>query len=159
MEIVVLSILAALVIIGISTNWLRVYKRKLDLDEATLIMRFNYTRSKDNIIMFLNDFIIDCLQDYIMYNITPDSGLTYITKERENIIRNDLKIIVSSRLSPFILKKILMCYSQDHVNQIIAEKIFSAVTVYVAEFNSSSNKIVEINRGTKKTPTDLNNDW
>lgn len=158
MEYIILGVMAAIVIVSVSTNWLRVYKRKLDLEEATLITRFNYTRSKDNIIMFLNDFIIDCLQDYVMYNITPDSGLTYITKERENTIRNDLKVIVSTRLSSFIMKKILMCYSQEYVNQIIAEKIFSAVTVYVAEFNSTSNKIVEINKGNRKTQTNLE-DW
>ena len=146
---------------------LSLYNRKLKLDELKFISEFKYKTDADDISDFLNSFIIECMQDYILYNIVPDTGLDYINKERETKIRNDIRDLVVSRMSELLMKKISLCYSRKYIELILAEKIFSAVTVYVAEFNKGSNKIVDINKKRYKrimqNKTDdediTNNDW
>ena len=63
------------------------------------------------------------------------------------------------------MKKIRLCYSSKYIELILAEKIFSAVTVYVAEFNKGNTKIVDINKKRYKKvmkhneEQDTTNDW
>ena len=161
MELIILGscFMLCCIAIIISIPLIGLYRKRLDIEEIGILLKFDHSKITENITLFLNDFILDCIQDYVLYNITPDSELRYITKDREDKIRDDVKVLVLSRLSPFMLKKITMCYSEDYIHQIIAEKIFSAVTVYVAEFNSSNNKIVEIGRNKKTVPIDSSLDW
>ena len=144
---------------------LSLYNRKLKLDELKFVSEFKYKNDAEDISEFLNNFIIECLQDYILYNILPDTGLDYINKDREAKIRNDLKNLVVNRMSDLLMKKIRLCYSSKYIELILAEKIFSAVTVYVAEFNKGNTKIVDINKKRYKKvmkhneEQDTTNDW
>lgn len=117
-------------------KWSKLKKREQELEEMKLIFQFRYSESKQDTSKFLDEFIEDCLKDYIMNNIVPDTGLSYIQKDREDQIRRDLTDMVSRRMSPFVRKKILLAYSEDYLAEALAEKIFYVVSLYVADFNS-----------------------
>lgn len=121
-------------------RWDKNKNRALDLEDLKLLYSYDYKANKQDVNSFLNNFINDCMGDYIMYNIVPDSGLEYITKERENKIREDLVKLVSDRLSDTARKKIALCYNEAYMSHILAEKIFYTVTIYVADFNEPSTK-------------------
>ena len=128
-------IILALVTYAIE-KWSKFKKREQELEEMKLIFQFRYSESKQDTSKFLDEFIEDCLKDYIMNNIVPDTGLSYIQKDREDQIRRDLTDMVSRRMSPFVRKKILMAYSEDYLAEALAEKIFYVVSLYVADFNA-----------------------
>ena len=161
------EITTILFIIGILYGiygWIKVRNRALDIEEFNTISNFDFKSSKHNIGTFLNDFITDCLQDYVLYNIVPDSNLDYINKDKEDEIRKGITDMVMTRLSDPIIKKITMCYSIDHFNVIIAEKIFVIVSIYVADFNMGHDKVSDVkkikDKGKRKLDeNDLELDW
>lgn len=125
-----------LLLVGFVNRAFKLKEREVTLEESKFIAEFDYVGNKSMFNSFLDDFITDCMKDYVMYYIVPDSGLTYITKEREDQIRNGLKSLVVNRLSNSLKKKITLIYSEIFFNQILAEKIFYVVTIYVADFNN-----------------------
>ena len=161
----IVNLITTFLLFSIGIGILSLYNRKLKLEELKFISEFKYKNDAEDISDFLNSFIIECLQDYILYNIVPDTGLNYITKEKETKIRNDLRNLVVNRMSDLLMKKIKLCYSSAYVELIIAEKIFSAVTVYVAEFNGGNTKIVDFNKKKYKKvmknndEENIQNDW
>ena len=157
--VVVMSILCLSLVAGMITRWTKIKSRELDLEECRFLADFNYDKNKSALNSFLDDFITDCMKDYVMYYITPDTGLTYITKERENKIRDGLKYLVVSRLSDSFKKKITMVYSDIFFNQILAEKIFYLVTVYVSDFNQGKDLGNPPPVNIKKTAEPDENDW
>ena len=114
--------------------------RKTDIEEMKGLIEFDYDKTKNGIGEFLNRFVTDAMQDYAMYHIVPDTGLSYIDKEKENQIRSDLTEMISKRLSPSIRKKIELCYSDEYFADVMAEKIFFIVTIYVADYNENTGK-------------------
>lgn len=153
-----------IVVFIISKMFYNLYSRKLDIEEFKMIANFNFKENKTSVSTFLNDFITDSLQDYIMYYIIPDSSLEYITKDKENEIRKGLTEMIMNRLSDSIVKKITICYSKDYFNTILAEKIFVIVSIYVADFNTGHDKVSDIKKVKEKgkrklEETDIDNDW
>lgn len=136
----------------LSTNrWLKLKERQVKLEESKFLANFDYSGSKNMFNSFLDEFINDCMKDYVMYYIIPDANLTYITKEKENHIRESLKALVINRLSESLKKKITLVYSEIFFNQILAEKIFYVVTVFVADFNNGGNRVTMNNYRREQT--------
>ena len=123
------------------SKWYSIKNRALKLAEEKFLLSFDHRASKDNANAFLNKYIGDCMEEYVLYNIVPDTGLDYITKEREDKIREELTKIVVNRMSDTVKKQILLCYSEDYFSELIANKIFYTVSVYVADFNDQDHKI------------------
>ena len=143
-------------------KWIQLKREQTKLAETKILLAFKYKDTKDDMNMFINAFITDCMQDYVMYHIVPDTGLSYINKEREEKIRKDLVNIVVNRISDTIKKKILLCYSEAHFNELLAEKIFYVVTIYVADFNSEKqidHKETKKKAINKLEQEDVENDW
>ena len=161
---------ALLLIFGLLSSfiskWYDIKNRALKLAENKFLLTFDHKESKNNANAFLNKYIGDCMEEYILYNIVPDTGLDYITKEREDKIREELTKIVVNRMSDIVKKQILLCYSEDYFSELIANKIFYTVSVYVADFNDTDHK-VHINETKNKARQKLNtmdgippeNDW
>lgn len=149
-----------LCLVGFINRAFKLKEREVTLEESKFLAEFDYVGNKNMFNSFLDDFINDCMKDYVMYYIVPDSGLTYITKEKENQIRNGLKSLVVNRLSNSLKKKITLVYSEIFFNQILAEKIFYVVTVYVADFNNGHQITSQkpIRREQSSVVEDLN-DW
>lgn len=112
-----------------------------ELEKEKFLANFDYDGTKKQVNIFLNAFIADCMQDYIMYHIVPDSALQFIDTKREERIRDDLEQMVAKRLSNTIRDKIILCYSSSYLGEILAEKIFFVVTMYVADFNKQKKNI------------------
>lgn len=150
------------IVIGIMCmiSWIDIRNKKIRLDESKFLAEFDYLGNKNLFNTFLDDFINDCMKDYVMYYIIPDANLTYITKDRENQIRNGLKELVVNRLSESLKKKITLIYSEIFFNQILAEKIFYVVTIYVADFNSGNQQFSVSKRSKpEQPPIDESDDW
>ena len=147
------------------SEYFKLKNKQLNLAEVRVLSAFNYKETKSDLNMFINAFITDCMQDYVMYNIVPNTGLDYINKEKEDEIRKALVSIVTNRLSDTIKKKILLCYSEQHFTELLAEKIFYVVTVYVADFNSEKpvhykeTKKKSIDKLKKLDEENIDTDW
>lgn len=158
------SILLLIGILYCIYNYIKIRNRALDIEEFKTMSEFKFKDSKNSISNFLNEFITDCLQDYVLYHIVPDSALDYINKDKEDEIRKGVTDMVMMRLSDSIIKKITICYSFDHFNVIIAEKIFVIVSIYVADFNTGHDKVSDVkkikDKGKKKLEeSDPDFDW
>lgn len=147
-------------------KWVKNKEALTKIEELRVVSQFKYGDTKEDVSKFLDSFIEDCLKDYVLNNIVPDTGLTYIQKDRETLIRKELIDIVSRRMSTLVHKKILMCYSQDYLAELLAEKIFYIVSIYVADFNMEkpqSPKPTPKNNKIIQNPIDDNypneNDW
>ena len=140
-------------------KWIDVKENQIRLEESKFLAEFDYLGNKNMFNTFLDDFINDCMKDYIMYYIIPDANLTYINKDRENHIRDGLKELVVNRLSTSLKKKITLIYSEIFFNQILAEKIFYVVTIYVADFNSGNQLTSTRKSKPEQPPVDESNDW
>lgn len=139
-------------------KWIDAKEHSIRLEESKFIAEFDYMGNKNVLNSFLDEFINDCMKDYIMYYIIPDANLTYINKDRENQIRNGLKELVVNRLSYPLKRKITLIYSDIFFNQILAEKIFYVVTIYVADFNSGNQLTAKRNKPDQPLVDD-SNDW
>ena len=153
-------IIVCFYIMGAIGRLIKIKERQITLEESKFLAEFDYAGNKNMFNTFLDEFINDCMKDYIMYYIIPDSGLTYINKDRENQIRNGLKSLVVNRLSESLKKKITLIYSEIFFNQILAEKIFYVVTIYVADFNNGNQLTSQRPNRREQSPVveDIN-DW
>jgi hypothetical protein len=157
----ILYVILASVALFLLKRYIDVLKKATETDEFRAISDFRYKDSKEDVNNFINEFLTDCLNDYVMYNIVPDTGLDFISKEREDTIRKDITNIVANRLSNTLKKKIYLCYSEEYFTELLAEKIFYLVTVYVADFNSEKNPTHKEHRPKpkKQKEIDIENDW
>ena len=157
-----IHIILAVIALYLLKKYIDVLQTAAKTDEFKAISGFRYKDSKDDVNNFINEFLTDCLNDYVMYNIVPDTGLDFINKEREDIIRKDITNIVVNRLSNTLKKKIYLCYSEEYFTELLAEKIFYLVTVYVADFNSNKNATNHKDykpKPKKEKEIDIENDW
>ena len=154
-------VLLTVVALYLLSRYILVLEQTAKTDEFRAISDFRYKDSKEDVNNFINEFLTDCLNDYVMYNIVPDTGLDFISKEREDTIRKDITNIVANRLSPTLKKKIYLCYSEEYFTELLAEKIFYLVTVYVADFNSDKNPVHKDHKPKlkKQKEIDIENDW
>lgn len=154
-------VILAIVALYLLKRYIDVLDSATKTDEFRAISDFRYKDSKEDVNNFINEFLDDCLNDYVMYNIVPDTGLDFINKEREDTIRKDITNIVSNRLSTTLKKKIYLCYSEEYFTELLAEKIFYLVTVYVANFNSEKNVTHKDfkPKAKKEKEVDIDTDW
>ena len=82
----------------------------------------------------LENIIAEALQDYIILN--PNISMEqYLNSEKEAEIRDGVSDFVSSRLSPASINKLSLYYNEETLHEVIAIKIYIAVTNYVVEYN------------------------
>ena len=105
-------------------------KNKTRLEEVELLEKIDVSGSKENIKQFINNFVEECIDEYVLKNITPDRGITYINSDMETKMRNGIKEIVVNRMSNVMLKKIGMYYNEDEIGAILADTIFMMISIY-----------------------------
>lgn len=158
-------ILATIIVgslIRLTNIWSTHLKKDDRSKEVRQLLCIEYAKGKKETISFLNEFVTDCMQDYIMNNILPDIGLTYINKDRENKIRADLTNKVKIRLSDTIYRKMSLYFSEEHIGEMLAEKIYITVTIYVADFNMDRESVRDSRSRVKeqlKKEIPIDEDW
>ena len=89
----------------------------------------------ENVVEYLQKFIEDCFDDYMVNNLIPDrdGNIIYVDDEKEIKIRNELSKIVSSRLPPVLLERLSFYYNSRELGNVIAEKIYFVVMDYAIQ--------------------------
>lgn len=105
-------------------------KRELDL------LQMSMSTSLDEMTQTIDTFINESIQEFAVMNNIQDSK--YINTELEQELRNFVMESVSGRISINLLNKLRLFYKEDIIPDLIAKKIFLAVTAYTAINNNGA---------------------
>lgn len=111
------------------------FKKKIKEDR----MRLDQSKSLDEVISLLDGFITSEFDNYKIMNL-EHKDFEYINRQFENEIINDVMNIVMSRLSVNILYTLSLYYDKTAINDIIAEKVYFIVTIYVYNINTTKSR-------------------
>lgn len=126
------SILYAFTLIVYMIHY-KIDKEKLDRIDLEYFNKLNITNGEDNI---LDNYVDDCFKRYLIL-FEGYRGNGYINSKQENAMLKGLIESVSSNLSPLLIKKLEMYYGKDRVGNILAEKCYIKITIYVASQNKN----------------------
>lgn len=102
-------------------------------------MRLPEYKSLNDVITLLDSFISSEFDSYKIMNL-EFKDIEYINKEYENEIINEVMNIVMKRISLNILHTLSLYYDKTAINEIIAEKTYFLVTMYVYNINTSKSR-------------------
>lgn len=111
------------------------FKKKIKEDR----MKLDQSKSLDEVITLLDGFITSEFDNYKIMNL-EHKDFEYINRQFENEIINDVMNIVMSRLSVNILYTLSLYYDKTAINDIIAEKVYFIVTIYVYNINTTKSR-------------------
>ena len=126
------SILYAFTLIVYMIHY-KIDKEQLDRIDLEYFNKLNITNGEDNI---LDNYVDDCFKRYLIL-FEGYRGNGYINSKQENAMLKGLIESVSSNLSPLLIKKLEMYYGKDRVGNILAEKCYIKITIYVASQNKN----------------------
>lgn len=86
----------------------------------------------------IDNIISDSIQEYVVLNPNILMEKEYITTDNENKIREDIKNLVTSKLSDNTIS-VLSTYYND-ISEVIATRIYIAVTDFVSSNNTNSEE-------------------
>ena len=105
-------------------------KRELDLIQMSM------STSLDEMTQTIDTFINESIQEFTVMNNIQDSK--YINSELEQEMRLAVMESVSGRISINLLNKLRLFYKEDIIPDLIAKKIFLAITAYTAINNAGA---------------------
>ena len=105
-------------------------KRELDLIQMSM------STSLDEMTQTIDTFINESIQEFTVMNNIRDSK--YINSELEQEMRLAVMESVSGRISINLLNKLRLFYKEDIIPDLIAKKIFLAITAYTAINNAGA---------------------
>lgn len=138
-----------LFILTLLSNIFNFYKEKNNVDNIDLEFYVKNINSKVDI---LDNYIEKCFDNVLILTRGYLENPVYIRTKEEEQLRKDLLDEVAKNLSPILIKKLKLYYG-DSIYDIITEKVYIRVTMYVANCNkniyspdsreSSSSKIIQ----------------
>nr|DAJ45116.1 MAG TPA: hypothetical protein [Caudoviricetes sp.] len=105
-------------------------KRELDLIQMSM------STSLEEMTQTIDSFINEAIQEFTVMNNIQDSK--YINSELEQEMRLAVMESVSGRISINLLNKLRLFYKEDIIPDLIAKKIFLAITAYTAINNAGA---------------------
>lgn len=108
-------------------------KNKQEMD----LLQISMTTTIDELNQTLDSIINDSIQEFVVVNNVQEAA--YINPELEQEMRSIVMEDTSSRISIVLLNKLRLFYKDDKIPDIIAKKIFLAVSIYTAQNNSLIN--------------------
>jgi len=105
-------------------------KRELDLIQMSM------STSLEEMTQTIDTFINESIQEFAVMNNIQDSQ--YINTELEQEMRLAVMESVSGRISINLLNKLRLFYKEDIIPDLIAKKIFLAITAYTAINNAGA---------------------
>ena len=85
----------------------------------------------------LDKFIDDCFKEYRVFNINYMDRY-YIKSEEQIKIKQDLGLMVGSRISPLLIRKLSLVYNGTQINDIVSHRVHIKIDQFAAEFNTVS---------------------
>lgn len=107
-------------------------KNKKELD----LLQMSMSTSLEEMTQTIDSFINESIQEFIVMNNIQDSK--YINSELEQEMRLSVMESVSGRISINLLNKLRLFYKEDVIPDLIAKKIFLAITAYTAINNAGA---------------------
>ena len=105
-------------------------KRELDLIQMSM------STSLEEMTQTIDTFINESIQEFAVMNNIQDTK--YINTELEQEMRLAVMESVSGRISINLLNKLRLFYKEDIIPDLIAKKIFLAITAYTAINNAGA---------------------
>lgn len=152
------AILIILAIAGIGALFLILYNR--NNKEKNRIQEFSTTANltiDHTIGEKLDKFISDNLTEYLLLNVHILENNQYINEELETEIREGFTTYISDRISPIFMQQLSMYYNIDNIHQVIGNKIYIAITNYVAIMNTPEDDGINITARNLPDYTDMRN--
>ena len=106
--------------------------RKLKKEMVTKAPIISY--DEDEIIKHLHRLIIECLENYTLFNITP-KNITWIGSKLEEEILNHVQNNIPDRISNTLLNNLSYIYNESYIGKFIGEYIYITVESYILNFN------------------------
>lgn len=151
-----LSIFLAVIILSVLTGNISIYAlwgsvlytftlvvkiihHKFDNDDMKQIdlEYFNKMSTTDGEQNVIDNYIDDCFKRYLILFEGYRSG-GYINTRQENAMLKGLIETVANNLSPLMIKKLELYYGEGRLGDILAEKCYIKVTLYVATQNKNA---------------------
>ena len=130
--IIIVQVCVILVILSL-ISLIRTVKNKMNQD----MLRLPQSQSLTEIINLIDRFINIEFENYkITYLSHKD---IYINREQEKKIMNDVIQRVSNNISLPLLNSLSLYYNKNAISDLITEKVYFVVTLYVAQ----NNKIID----------------
>ena len=107
-------------------------KNKKELD----LLQMSMSTSLEEMTQTIDSFINEAIQEFTVMNNIQDSK--YINSELEQEMRLAVMESVSGRISINLLNKLRLFYKEDVIPDLIAKKIFLAITAYTAINNAGA---------------------
>lgn len=107
-------------------------KNKKELD----LLQMSMSTSLEEMTQTIDSFINESIQEFTVMNNIQDSK--YINTELEQEMRLAVMESVSGRISINLLNKLRLFYKEDIIPDLIAKKIFLAITAYTAINNAGA---------------------
>lgn len=126
------SILYAFTLIVYMIHY-KIDKEQLEKIDLDYFNKLNIANGEDNV---LDNYVDDCFKRYLIL-FEGYKGDGYINSKQETAMLKGLIESVSSNLSPLLLKKLELYYGKDRVENILAEKCYIKITIYVASQNKN----------------------
>lgn len=114
----------------IASSYKEKNKRELDLIQMSM------STSLEEMTQTIDTFINEAIQEFTVMNNIQDSK--YINSELEQEMRLSVMESVSGRISINLLNKLRLFYKEDVIPDLIAKKIFLAITAYTAINNAGA---------------------
>lgn len=112
--------------------------RKMTYDLQNERYNINVNATIDNnIIDFLDSFIEDVFNEYLILNIEFREDRDYINGEVENEMSKEIAYIVMSRMSPAFIDKVSLIYNRKELPTIISHKVHMFTMNYVINKNKT----------------------
>lgn len=111
-------------------------KMTYDLQNERYSINVNATID-NNIIDFLDSFIEDVFNEYLILNIEFREDRDYINGEVENEMSKEIAYIVMSRMSPAFIDKVSLIYNRKELPTIISHKVHMFTMNYVINKNKT----------------------
>lgn len=127
-----LWIIAIILIWRIVNSAINIKRQSISIDRQKLTSDIEFDEQK--IISHIDYVINECIDQYILLNVTPNS-IYYINSKIEKELIEYVTDNVSDRFSPIIMDKLSMMYNPSYVPIFLGEHIYLVITRYVLEFN------------------------
>ena len=95
----------------------------------------------------LEKFVNNIFTDYRLKFLEVQYMDMYISDDHQQAIYRDFADICGKRLSPAMMDKLSLFWKREAITEVLADKIYLTVVVYVAEHNS----VKQPNQNTEKT--------
>lgn len=115
-----------------ATSYNKKNKEELDL------LKISMGNSIEEVNTIIDTIISESISEFVIINNIQNSK--YIGTDLENEIRQNVMESVSNRMSSVLFNRLRLFYRDDSIPDIIAKKIFLAVSIYTSNNNNMNTK-------------------